>query len=62
MKFLITLEVEVSREQGKFASRDEIEEKITEAINDANPSTLDTDNEATYTIDSWEITDVSKPK
>ena len=36
MKFTFTVEVEVERTQGKFASRDEISEAIVEMLEGAN--------------------------
>lgn len=50
------LEVEVERETGKFASRDEISEKLTEAIasiEDADLGALGSDGDSVYTITSW---------
>ena len=34
-RFTVTLEVEVEREQGKFASREELAEAITEVLSNA---------------------------
>lgn len=61
MKFKITLEVEVNRVQGKFASRDEIGELLQEAIQEADPSSLTTGEDAEYETVSWEVTEVEKP-
>lgn len=52
--FVFKVTVEVERTEGKFASRDEIAEKIVEAIEDADPGQIDTDDGAVYEIVSFE--------
>lgn len=57
-KFTITVEVEVERLEGKFASRDEMAEAIIEAIDGANPydlSGLGADGDSTYDVTNWEV-------
>lgn len=52
------VEVEWEREQGKFASRDEIVEQITEALEGANPDQIDgvgADNDSIYNIIDWTV-------
>lgn len=58
MKFDFTVSVEVSRTQGKFASRDDIGEKIREALDDANPGDIEGDEGGEYNVDSWDVTEV----
>lgn len=52
-QFLVT--VEVSRSEGKFASRDELGEQIKEAIEQSDPSQLTGDNEGQYNVDTWSV-------
>lgn len=58
MKFDFTVSVEVSREQGKFASREDIAGKIQEALDDANPGNVEGDEGGEYNVDSWDVTEV----
>lgn len=53
--FVFTVTVEVERTEGKFASRDEIAEKISEEIGNADPGQIDTDDGAVYEIVSFEV-------
>jgi hypothetical protein len=53
--FVFQVTVEVERTEGKFASRDEIAEKIAETISDADPGQIDTDDGAVYEIVSFEV-------
>lgn len=50
-------EIEVSRVEGKFASRDEIGEHIASEIEGMDISGLGADGESTYQIES--VTDIS---
>lgn len=59
-QFLIT--VEVDRETGKFAPRDELVDKLREAIEGADPGTLDCDNGGQYTVSSFDVQDYVEPK
>jgi hypothetical protein len=59
-QFLVT--VEVDRETGKFAPRDELADKLREAIESADPSTLDCDNGGQYTVNSFDVQDYVEPK
>jgi hypothetical protein len=58
-QFLVT--VEVSREQGKFAARDELATKIREALEEADPQQLEGDNEGQYNVDNWSVDDYDPP-
>lgn len=55
MKLKFTVEVEVERTQGKFASKDDIAEQIKEAIEQADPSEV-TVEDSTYEVQSFEVT------
>jgi hypothetical protein len=58
MRFEMKVIVEVERLEGKFASRDELEQEIFNAISDANPSQIDNvgaDGASSYEITSWEV-------
>ena len=54
-RFVVTAEVE--RQEGKFASRDEITENIQQWLEEANEQTIDTEDDAVYEIVSWEVSD-----
>lgn len=60
MKFKFTVEVEVERTQGKFATRDELSTLIGEALEGANPETLDGENEGQYEVQSWDVAEDTK--
>jgi hypothetical protein len=46
-----TLVVQVERDSGKFASRDDIGEALAEAINDADLSSLGADGTSEYHVE-----------
>ena len=43
MRFKFTVDVEVQHTEGKFASRDDLEEKLREALEGADPGSLEGD-------------------
>jgi len=58
MRLTFTVEVEVERVQGKFASRDEISEQLLEAVEGADPGSVDgvgVDGDSEYEVTSWEV-------
>ena len=58
MRLTFTVEVEVERVQGKFASRDEISEQLLEAVEGADPGSVDgvgADGDSEYEVTSWEV-------
>lgn len=57
MKFKFTVEVEVNRTEGKFATRDEIASQIQETLEDANPGSYDGDNGGQYETADWSVTE-----
>lgn len=59
-RFKIIVEVEINRESGKFASRDEMADAIIDAIEGADPGSIDgigADGDSCYTVDSWEASE-----
>jgi len=59
VKFSFIVEVEVERVEGKFASRDEIDETIAEWLESADEGTVDgigADGESSYEVTSWSVT------
>ena len=57
MEFTFTVQVEVSRVTGKFASRDEIAAQIQEALDNANPGSLTGDNGGEYETVTWDVSE-----
>lgn len=59
MRLSFTVEVEVERMTGKFASKDEVrevlEEAITEGIEGADLSSLGADSESEYEVSSVDV-------
>lgn len=65
MRFTFTVEVEVERVEGKFASRDEIADVIAEALGEANPENIDgigTDGGGEYEVTLWEVDEAPQEK
>lgn len=60
VRFLFTVEVEAERIQGLFASRDEIEVAIQQALDDANPGEVEGDNGGQYELTVWDVAAVEK--
>jgi hypothetical protein len=56
--FTFTVEVTLERESGKFVSRDEMADQLEQAIQDADPGTVDVD-ETTYNVIDWSVIQVS---
>jgi hypothetical protein len=60
MRFEFKVSVEVERESGKFASRDEIAEELRTALADADPgqvSGVGADGDSYYNTIEWEVND-----
>lgn len=56
--FTFTVTVELERETGKFATRDEMAEAIIEWLEAADEGTIDgigADGESTYNTTSWQV-------
>ncbi len=59
-KFTLTVEVEVERTEGKFASREEMAEALIEALEQADPGELyglGADGMSTYQVNSFEVSE-----
>ncbi len=57
MKFKFTVEVEVSRVEGKFASREEIASQIQDALESADPGSYEGDNGGQYETSDWSVSE-----
>jgi len=55
MRFIFTVEVELERTEGKFATRDELEMQIQEELEGLNPSSYEGDEGGTYEVVNWEV-------
>jgi hypothetical protein len=55
MQFTFTVSVTVERTEGKFASRDEIEEAITEWLDAANEGSVEGENGGQYDVTDWSV-------
>lgn len=62
MDFTFTVTVTVERTEGKFASRDDIEAQLTEALEGADPGSIDGENEGTYETTEWTVEAQPQPK
>lgn len=50
-----TVQVEVERLEGKFATREEIENALLEALESANPDTVEGDEGGQYEVTSFDV-------
>lgn len=57
MTFRFVVDVEVTRSQGKFASREEIAALIQEALEQADPGQYSGDNGGEYETDTWSVSE-----
>lgn len=62
MRFEFVVLVEVERSEGKFASRDELAEQIQEALDSADPGTLEGENGGVYDVQDWSIAEINAKK
>ena len=62
MKFTFVVEVEVERERGKFATRDEISGQIQSTLEEADPGQYETENQGDYATASWDVNEQDKPQ
>ena len=55
--FHFKVTVEVERESGKFMSRDEVQEQLQDALDSANPDTVDggPDGDTVMNVIMWEV-------
>jgi hypothetical protein len=62
MLLSFTVSVEVERESGKFAGRDEIQDALQEAVESADPGSVDgvgADGDSVYNVVAWDVSVVS---
>lgn len=55
MDFKFEIWASVERTQGKFASRDEIEGELIEALESANPGSISASEGGEYEVGDWEV-------
>jgi hypothetical protein len=58
--FLITVVLE--RDEGKFASRDDLQAQVQEALENADEGTWYTENDSTYSTIDWSVEEQEQPK
>lgn len=59
MRFTYEITVEVERETGKFASRDEIGDAIQESLESADIQSFDGENGGQYFVTDWSVSEVT---
>lgn len=59
MQFTFIVRAEVSREEGKFAARDELAEQFVTEIEGADPGQLEGSEGGTYCVESFEVEEES---
>lgn len=60
MNLRFVVEVEVERESGKFASKDDVREEITQWLEDANQgeiSGIGSDSDSIYNVTDWTVSE-----
>lgn len=62
MRFTFTVEVEVERIEGKFASREELADQIYEALDQAQLDSVEGDAGGQYEVTAWEIDEVPQER
>ena len=62
MRFTFHVSVEVNRQQGKFASREDIATELQQALDDANPGDLQVGDDGEYTVDDWTVDEQPQEK
>lgn len=60
MRFIFEVEVEVERDEGKFASRAELADQIQEALEGADPGNLEGENGGQYTVHEWAVNEMAR--
>lgn len=55
MRFQFLVQFEVERTEGKFASRDELEAQLQEALEGADPGTLEGENGGMYDVTALDV-------
>lgn len=62
--FRFVVEATLDRTEGKFASRDEMLERLQDALDSANPGTVDgvgSDGTSTYEVTDWSVEEEPAP-
>jgi hypothetical protein len=62
MKFAFIVEIEVERNEGKFASHVEIAGLLQEALEDADLGSFDCENGGEYSTTSWDVREDDTPR
>ena len=65
MEFEFKVKVSAVRESGKFATRDEVAGQLIEAIEGADPGSVDgvgADSDTTYSVESFEVEEIPRGK
>jgi hypothetical protein len=57
MRYNFTVNVEVERAEGKFATRDEIGELIRQSLDEADPGEMQGENGGNYVVTTWDVTE-----
>lgn len=60
MRFVFQVEVEVEREEGKFASREDLGGQIMEELEGVDPGTYEGENGGQYSTVVWEVSEVDR--
>lgn len=62
MRFKFEIEIEVERTEGKFATRDEIQEQLQDELISADPGNLEGSEGGQYETREWSVNAVEIPK
>lgn len=62
MRFVFEVEVEVERDEGLFASREEIGEAIEEELRIADPGIFEGEEGGQYSTVAWEVSEQQRKK
>jgi hypothetical protein len=62
MRYRFIVDIEVLRTEGLFATRDELEDQLREAIESADPGTVEGDEGGSYETVEWTVDDAEPPK
>jgi hypothetical protein len=57
MSFSFTVNVTAERDEGKFASKDELRDQCREALEGADPGTIEGENGGQYSVTDWSVED-----
>lgn len=62
MDFAYLVTAQVERTEGKFAARDELEEQITDALEGADPNSLEGGEGGQYEVTDWSVEEYVPPE